>query len=255
MIHGILMLGQSNMVGAGHVDEVEPIDSERLSVFRCGRWREWFIPVSFDGSGCGTTLAESFAAAYRDDHPEADRVGLIPCAQGGTRIDQWRPGGLLYDNAVATARLAQRTGNIVAVLWHQGESDCGEERRAVYAKKVLAVLRSIRRDLGLENVPLLIGELGQYLKDRPKSAAGYQTINKALRAAAETLPCAALVPSEGLTANADLLHFNSRSLREFGLRYYAAFRRLEDKNRIWPEKPTMAELEGPDWPDFPKENP
>ena len=31
-------------------------------------------------------------------------IGLIPCAFGGTSLDQWKPGSALYTNAVARAR-------------------------------------------------------------------------------------------------------------------------------------------------------
>mgnify|MGYP000999236259 CR=1 FL=1 len=47
-------------------------------------------------------------------------VGLIPCADGGTSLDDWAVGGLLYDNAVFQAKLAQRTSELSGILWHQG---------------------------------------------------------------------------------------------------------------------------------------
>lgn len=253
-MHSILMLGQSNMVGEGHLDEVEPIDGSRLYVQRCGRWRKWHTPVSVDDAAAGVSPAESFAAAYRDDHPDAARIGLIPCAYGGSSIDRWQPGSILYDNAVNCARLAQRTSSIVAVLWHQGESDCRDGRSRSYGKKVEAVLRSIRQDLGLEDVPLLIGELGEYLKNNARFSEEYPIVNEALRQTAEALPLTGFVSAAGLTANDDMLHINAVSQREFGLRYYAVFRALEDRGRVWEEKPTANDLEPPNWLDFLKEN-
>lgn len=49
---------------------------------------------------------------------------MIPCADGGTKIKQWQPGELLYDHAVAMAKLAMRTSKLCGIIWHQGESDC-----------------------------------------------------------------------------------------------------------------------------------
>ena len=44
------------------------------------------------------------------------------------------------------------------------------------------------------------------------------------------------VSAKGLTSNPDLLHFDSKSLREFGVRYYNEFLKLEDKNKVFTDK-------------------
>ena len=46
------------------------------------------------------------------------------------------------------------------------------------------------------------------------------------------------VSAKGLTSNPDNLHFNAVSLREFGLRYYEEFKKLERKDKIFIEKPS-----------------
>lgn len=251
MIHSILLLGQSNMGGRGYPADVEPIENEDASikVLRCGRWHKAYCPMNADRVTSGVNLAESFAVRYRADHPDVT-VGIIGCAAGGTNLDQWRPGLLLYDHAIAMARLAQRTSNIVAVLWHQGESDCHPERYPDYERKLLPILRSFRRDLGLEDIPFLLGGLGDYLqfhvmKDPAKENVfkNYVHINAALQKVAAEQPHTGFVSAEGLTSNPDFMHFNAKSLRAFGDRYYDVFRTMEDKNRLWPHKPSQTELE------------
>ena len=106
MIHSFLLIGQSNMAGRGILNEVKPIANNRLKVLRNGRWQNMFSPVNPDRPFSGVCLAESFADAYSAEH-NVD-VGLIPCADGGTTLDQWRVGGLLYDHAVCIAGLASR---------------------------------------------------------------------------------------------------------------------------------------------------
>ena len=49
------------------------------------------------------------------------------------------------------------------------------------------------------------------------------------------------VSAEGLGANPDNLHFSAPSLREFGVRYYREFLKLEDKNKVFIEKATPDE--------------
>ena len=237
MIHSFLLIGQSNMAGRGFVDEVEPISDPNLKVLRNGRWQRMYVPVNNDRAFSGVSLAESFALEYHCTHNV--EVGLIPCADGGTCLDQWRVGGLLYDHAVMMAKLAQRTSTIAGVLWHQGESDCKEEYHPYYKEKFLKIMNAFRKDLGLYDVPFMLGGLGSFLVKVRPDLGNYPIINKALMEIAETNPMTGFVSAEGLTSNPDNLHFNSKSLREFGIRYYKEFEKYEDKNKVFEEKSDM----------------
>lgn len=238
MTHSILIIGQSNMGGRGFPNEVEPIRNDQLFVLRNGRWRAMYVPVNPDRVTSGINLAESFADRYAREHNV--NVGIIPCADGGTCLDQWQEGSLLFDHACYMAELASRTSTIAAVLWHQGESDCAEDRYPFYGQKLTAILEAFRRKLGLEDVPFLLGGLGEYLEFCPRGDKfkNYVHVNRALQQVAQTLPMTGFVPADGLAPNADNLHFSARALREFGLRYYSVFTQLEDKNKVFLEKAT-----------------
>lgn len=242
MIHSVLIIGQSNMAGRGFLKDAEPLDTNggKLKVLRNGRWQKMYRPVNADRPFSGSCLAESFAKAYSDEHPDAE-VGVIPCADGGTTLDQWKQGSLLFDNAVSCARLALRTSHLVAILWHQGEGDCKDELYPLYLEKITAIMKALRRALDAEDVPLIVGGLGDFVKDCALDPAlvNYVHVNTALMTFAAQTPHTAFVSAKGLTANPDNLHFNHASLQEFGLRYYAAFRTLEDKNRVFDEKSKM----------------
>lgn len=221
-MYSFLMIGQSNMAGRGFIHEVPAIENERLYVLRNGRWYRMFVPVNFDRPFSGISLAESFADVV-STHYGVD-VGLIPCADGGTRLNQWMPGEVLYDNALAQAKLAQRTSEIAGVLWHQGEADCAEDRYPLYYEKCSHILSSFRKDLGLHDVPFLVGGLGEFLPKCRENLKNYSYINEALQSMARDKEYIAYVPADGLTSNPDNLHFNAVSLREFGLRYFEVFR-------------------------------
>ncbi|MGI5894109.1 MAG: sialate O-acetylesterase [Candidatus Merdivicinus sp.] len=226
MIHSFLMIGQSNMAGRGHISEVEPIHSPRLWVLRNGRWQPMYTPVNCDRPFSGVSLAESFAQRYSELH-EVD-VGLIPCADGGTSMDQWAPGGLLYDHAVMQAKLAMRTSMLCGVLWHQGETDCPDQLYPYYEEKLRAMLAALRAELGNPQLPVVMGTLGDYLAESSydPNLKNYHYINDALQRIANPKANIALALAEGLTCNADQLHFNAKSLREFGLRYEKAYESL-----------------------------
>lgn len=236
MIHSVLLIGQSNMAGRGRIDEAVPVDKAGISVLRNGRWRAMYRPVNPDRKTSGVCLAESFAEAYAADHPGVE-VGLIPCADGGTTINQWLPGTRLFDHAVFQAKLAARSSTIVAILWHQGESDSLNDRYLVHGKKLELVLNSIRKELDLWDVPVLIGGLGDFLTEYKEGSHGqWPRINREMEAVAGADPMMDYVPAEGLGHNGDFLHFNAAALHEFGLRYYEAFRKREDPNKQFEEK-------------------
>lgn len=238
MIHSILLIGQSNMAGRGFACEVDPIDTARLKILRNGRWQPMFTPVNPDRPTAGISLAESFAAAYAKEH--GVDVGLIPCADGGTCLDQWQPGSLLFDHAVYQVRLAERTSTLAGILWHQGEADCRADRYPLYEEKLTRILDELQKAIGIFDVPVLLGGLGDFLPDmneaQVRGLANYTKVNEALRRIAEHRSMTGFVSAEGLASNPDCLHFNANSLREFGLRYYEVFRTLEDRTKVFAEK-------------------
>ncbi len=239
MIHSILIIGQSNMGGRGFKEEVPPIINDRLYVLRNGRWRAMYVPVNPDRVTSGINLVESFADLYSKEH-NVD-VGIIPCADGGTSLDQWQVGGLLFDHACYMAELASRTSTIAAVLWHQGESDCSEDRYPLYEEKLTIILDAFRKKLNLYDVPFLLGGLGDYLEfcDMSDKLKNYIYVNEALEMVAGKNKMTGFVSAEGLGANPDNLHFSAEALREFGVRYYNEFVKIEDKNKVFMEKSTL----------------
>jgi len=227
MMHIFLLIGQSNMAGRGFLHEAIPVDTNRIYTLRGARWQKMFRPINPDRAFSGVSLGERFAECYAKAH--GVDVGLVCCADGGTTLEQWQPGGVLYDHAVSQTRIAMRSGVLKGILWHQGESDCCKDLAETYGERFLPILHGLRRDLDGERVPFLVGGLGDFLADctlETEDVAAYPTVNAALRQIAETEPMVGFVSAEGLTANPDNLHLNAKSLYEFGERYYAALEAL-----------------------------
>ena len=236
MIHSFLLAGQSNMAGRGIIGQVPPISDERLLVLRNGRWQPMYQPVNGDRPFSGVCLAESFALRYAQEH--GVQVGLIPCADGGASLLQWREGGLLFDHALYQARLANRTSTVAGILWHQGEAECAPENYPLAEARLRALIAAFRREPCLAEAPFILGGLGDFLPLRKETPnlRNAPRVNAALQAVADDAQRIGFVSAQGLSSNPDLLHFNAPSLREFGLRYYAVFQRLEDKGRVFLEK-------------------
>lgn len=232
-LYSFLMIGQSNMAGRGEFSDVEPIDNFRCYMMRNGRFIRMREPINpdraiFEGSfHSGTSLGAAFADEFAKELKI--RVGMIPCADGGTSISDWQPGEVFYDHAVFMAKLAMRTSRFSGIIWHQGESDCvDEEHFAGYKEKLLNMIFSLRRELGAENLPFIIGELSDKLSlskaynfaDRPIR------MNKIFHEVQEEITMCGVASSDGLELKPDGLHFNAVSLRVLGRRYFDAYKKL-----------------------------
>ena len=221
-----LLIGQSNMAGRGFIKDAKPIDASHISTFRNGVWFGMFRPINPDRPHAGVCLAESFAEAYAKKYDE--RIGLIPCASGNTKLSQWMPGTNLYDNAVHCAKLAMRSSELLGILWHQGESDVSsDETINNYKENFEIMINTMRKELGNEELPVVIGGLGDYLKEdpdyTPEAIVNVDRLNEIFEDIVKTNKKMAFASAKGLTCNPDLTHFNAESLYDFGLRYFEAF--------------------------------
>src|SRR5699024_7819123 len=84
-------------------------------------------------------------------------------ADGGTSLDDWNIDGVLFKNAVFQSKLAQETSEIQGILWHQGENDCQPSNAKNYGEKFSVIIQTLREELKIPDIPLIIGGLGDFL--------------------------------------------------------------------------------------------
>ncbi len=229
-----LLIGQSNMAGRGTLDSASVKTNAQLwAIDAHDKWKPARDPLHFDkpaSVGVGPGLA--FAQAWAKHHPEQP-IGLIPAAVGGSALDDWQPGqkhaqtGIYaYDAMLARVKIAQKQGDLVAILWHQGESDSHSEKSKVYAEKLSQLFARLRRDLDAPEIPILLGTLGDfYVKKNPEA----ETINAIIANYPQTHPNTYVVSAEGLTDKGDQTHFDTHSARELGRRYAEILWRTKKK--------------------------
>ncbi|RFB15185.1 sialate O-acetylesterase [Bacillus sp. HNG] len=224
MIKSFLMLGQSNMAGRGFIHEVPPIYNERIQMLRNGRWQMMTEPINYDRPVSGISLVGSFADAWCRQNQE-DSIGLIPCAEGGSTLDEWAVDQVLFRHAITEAKFALQNSELTGILWHQGESDSINGNYKVYYEKLLSIIEALRKELNATNIPLIIGGLGDFLGKAGfgKNCTEYNLINQELQKFAFEQDNCYFVTAEGLTSNPDGIHIDAISQRKFGLRYYEAF--------------------------------
>jgi hypothetical protein len=222
-----LLIGQSNMAGRGVVEDQDkqPI----AGVWMLDKELEWkpaVDPMHFDKPAIiGAGLGRSFARTLLRLEPNA-QIGLIPAAFGGTSLEEWAPGGKLFNDAVARTKAALKSGRLRGILWHQGEADSSEAGKATsYSERWVRFITALRSEVG--DVPVVVGQLGEFFGKKGESLAG--VVNDQLASLPRKASRVAFVSSEGLTHKGDDVHFDSPSLREFGRRYAHAYLQLDAK--------------------------
>lgn len=226
--HLYLLIGQSNMSGRGALDAQSKETNPR--VFMLTKDLQWKLatdPLHFDKHFAAVGPGLAFGKAMAQANPKI-RIGLIPCAVGGTSIKVWVPGAKdratkthPYDDMLKRALAAQKHGVLKGILWHQGEAD---RASATYTNALIELMARLRRDLNAPNVPFVAGELGTF---NPKNRAVTEKFNTALKSLQEQEKNYACVSSHGLKDRGDRLHFNTKSARILGKRYAKAMLKLQ----------------------------
>lgn len=230
--HLFLLVGQSNMAGRGAVEDQDREIHPRVLMFnKAGEWIPAVDPLHFDKPAMvGVGLGKTFALDYAKQHPHVT-VGLIPCAVGGSPIATWEPGAFddatkthPYDDAISRAHRAIKSGTLKGILWHQGESDSNPKNAPLYKARLHGLIKRFRQELKAPDVPFIAGQMGQFA-ERP-----WNDDRKAVDAVHRRLPDevanTAFADSDGLLHKGDEVHFDSKSYRELGHRYFAAFQSL-----------------------------
>ena len=233
-----LLIGQSNMKGRGVMPK-QPLEDARIVMLH-KRTDQWFHarhplhhvgdPRTFensDNAGVGPGLA--FAQSLVAKDPKL-RIALIPCAVGGTQIAKWQKGQRLYQEAVRRAKLALEQGpkgktRIAGALWLQGEADSSTaEKIERYPKLLSAMIKDLRADLELPELPFIACTIGE-LRDDSKEARA--SINRVLLELPDRVAHTACVDSRSFAVDiGDRVHFDTATQEEHGRRFAAKYLEL-----------------------------
>ncbi|XP_062024500.1 probable carbohydrate esterase At4g34215 isoform X1 [Rosa rugosa] len=169
-----ILSGQSNMAGRGgvirdhghnhhqHWDGVVPSEAQPdPSILRLNAHLHWEAarePLHADIDAkkvCGLGPGMSFANAVRGR--VEGKIGLVPCAVGGTAIKEWARGEHPYENMVKRARESVKNGGeIKGLLWYQGESDTSSQHDVdAYHENMVRLIENVRHDLALPSLPII----------------------------------------------------------------------------------------------------
>lgn len=248
-----ILAGQSNMEGVGELTELLPPSEQVWSFTSAGRWelaceplhRFWesFTTIHQNlirpglpenrkqlsdaalaeltarerkyGAGLGIAFGQAMAAAQKRP------IGLLPCAHGGTSLDQWSPdlkhegGRSLYGAMFERIRLAG--GNLRGLLWYQGESDAwNADTGASYRRRFEDWIARFRADIGDPQFPVLVVQIGRTTLDCPNAGA-WSLVQQVQQELPERVPFTAVTAAVDLPL-VDCIHINAGGLQRLGRR-------------------------------------
>ena len=242
-----ILAGQSNMEGVGDLVDVQPPSPLVHSFSLADHWVlaeeplhtlvnatdpvHWplnrdQVPEKWTGEkleqylenrrkGAGPGLPFAVELAKRTEVP----IGLLPCAHGGTSMEQWDPelknqvGDSLYGSMLR--RFRETGGSVKGVLWYQGESDANPKAAPLFEERFRKFVQAVRTDFHQPSLPFYYVQIGRFVN--PANPAEWNAIQTAqLRGEAE-------IPHTGMAAAVDLslddaIHVDTQDLKRLGIR-------------------------------------
>ena len=243
----ILLAGQSNAQGSGVGDCDEEYEKDEQIHRMVGERRiedNWIVDFPFaisiempDSHG-RDDFSLSFAHEYKKAGllKEGRKILIVHTALGGTSFSggHWKVGDYLYKRMMYMLDCALNMNpenRLVALLWHQGESDAlnnnvGEE----YNRQLTEFFTAVSKKYDGEALPIITGDFVQNWIPRHKVEC--DLIREQIRIVTEKFG-GVFVNTEGLESNHeagtrpdDHIHFSRNALHLLGKRYFEAFRKV-----------------------------
>lgn len=211
-LHVYLLIGQSNMAGRAPFegDDAKVIEGCFLLNDK-DQWEDAKNPLNGYSSvrkNIGMQKMNPgymFAKTMIKADPK-NKIGLVVNAKGGSRIQEWDKDTEFYKEAIRRTKIAQQTGTLKGILWHQGEANCKDPK---YLDRITALITNLRKDLGVPNLPFVAGQINQTKE---------YLFNTLILELPKQVPHTGVASTEGLTAM-DNWHFDTPSMKKLGERY------------------------------------
>jgi len=237
----IIQAGQSNSDGTafGFIDE--PFQPKYEIWHLTG---DYVIEIARE-SVSGNSIQSHYGLAFADEYIKAGRLAegrkllIIRASIGGTGFldNHWKLTDDLYLRMLKMIDAALELNpenRLVALLWHQGETDAIlNATYDVHYKHLSDLVNSVREKYNVPDLPFIAGDFVPQWEEA--NAEICKPVIDAMRAFCEE-PNGAFVESAGLISNAqdegnpcfgfDTIHFCRKSIYELGRRYFAAFDKI-----------------------------
>lgn len=190
-----------------------PVNDQKFPERWTGERLERYIANRRKGAGLGLPFAVEMVK--RTNVP----IGLVPCAHGGTSMDQWDPalkdqgGESLYGSLLR--RFQAVGGNVRGFLWYQGESDAKPASAAAFQQKFENFVKAVRADFSEPYMPLYYVQIGRHISSA--NALEWNLVQAAQIKAERDIQQSGMAPAVDLSLD-DGIHVGTQDLKRLGQR-------------------------------------
>ena len=240
----IIQAGQSNADGTAHGPIEDYYEPNQDVWYMNGNF---VITEAVERVIYGNEIRSNFSLSFSREYinngllKEGRKILILRTAVGGTGFldNRWKLTDDLYlrmMEMIRTALSLNPENRLVALLWHQGETDALHHASYdTHYNHLMTLLRSVRDEFGVPELPFVAGD---FVKQWENAHLDICTpVVDAIRAVCRDSAKALFVESDGLLSNAeevypnntrlnDTIHFSRRSIYELGRRYFEAYSKL-----------------------------
>lgn len=235
----VIIAGQSN-THYGMVQENYQAPTISEKVFQLGRKQNDYeiIPAkqpldhwtkAHGRVGFGLVFADYYVSNYLE---KGHDLLLIPCGKSGSSFlhNDWNPGDELFEDMLKRSQyvLSQHPNSkLIAMLWHQGESDGSNEQ---YQDQLDEFISQFRKRQGTPDLPIILGGM---LPSWIEENENLDTIQSIIKETPERhLHTGYADPNypfviEKTIDLEDQIHYDGEGLKELGKRYFLEYVRLQ----------------------------
>jgi len=244
----IIQAGQSNSEGCGIGPAAKPyvkndnvwFMNSDLSIVPAGE-HHW------DTGEAVSDFSLSFSEEYlaNGDLPPGRKLLILRSAVGGTGFcdKRWGMKDDLYlkmMEMIQASLALNKENRLVALLWHQGETDTGatpdagpSASRDRHFANLSGLVKSVRETFGCPDLPFVAGDFVNEWKSA--NIAACEPVVSAIKDVCDKIGSAGFVETADLPSNnqaignGDTIHFCREAQYTLGRRYYKAFKEIGEK--------------------------
>ena len=235
----IIQAGQSNSQGCGLGSVEKPFEPNGdIWYLNCDMTVSLAMEV-VSGNDVVGNFSLPFAAEYVSggDLKNGRKILVLRAAVGGTGFldNRWGPRDDLFLTMIEMIKTSvglNPENYLVALLWHQGESDAvNGASYEVHYKNLKTLVDIVRTDFNRRDLPFIAGDFVHHWKNENFDAC--EPVVRAMRELCNDIGHAKFIETDGLTSNLqqigygdDNIHFGRKAIYELGEKYYQAFKEI-----------------------------
>ena len=222
----LLLLGQSNMVGMGNVEDlVHPHLPSNIT------YKNYALQTDLTANSSKFGPEVGLSKVLHSLHPN-DHFLFLKFAIGGSSLYDWQKDyskekasitkhpefGPIYQSMLdsITLQLKLCKHSIEGILWMQGETDAMyAESAEEYQKNLEQLIHNLYSDFNLTNQPFIIGKISPTGNLFPYT----NSIQKAQEKVADKIAFTHIIPTDSIEKWGDNLHYSSLGQQQLGIRF------------------------------------